>query len=267
MMDIDPEARPSVVETFNVVKAVCKGRACPAIPLSEEALRRRAEREERERKREMKAHAKKASREPIVPPRKVPAAVDPNSVAARRLAAKKGVATVGVQSQGPAEVLATSNAQITSSNSNLGEVDLFNIDGASGTDAAGAAPSTAASFFTDFDFGQVLLYIKKMLCRFFSSVLWYSMLIVQTIFIVCDIPYIVFSFPQAPQVIAMNLQDSGSSLIDTDFGSNTSTSGGFTSSFSSFPTAQPLDAQFPTSFANFDDTDSLLTGNTSNAPR
>ena len=88
MLDIDPEARPSIKEIFSYVRALAKDETVPELPLSEEAIYQKQRRKESEMRREQKAQKK--IKTPIVPARQGNTSIDPNSVAAKRLAMKKG---------------------------------------------------------------------------------------------------------------------------------------------------------------------------------
>ena len=92
MLDIDPEARPSIKEIFAYVRALAKDETVPELPLSEEAIYQKQRRKESELRREQKAQKK--IKTPIVPARQGNTSIDPNSVAAKRLAMKKGGGSV-----------------------------------------------------------------------------------------------------------------------------------------------------------------------------
>lgn len=86
MLDIDPEARPSIAELLTMLVELAAGRPLPAYELTAEAIKRREDRIAANQVRESKAKKKAA---PVVPLRKgVPPSA--NSVAAKRLAAKRG---------------------------------------------------------------------------------------------------------------------------------------------------------------------------------
>eukprot|EP01039_Chlorochromonas_danica_P000800 gene800-868_t len=86
MLDIDPEARPTVAELLEMVVELAAGRPLPPYQLTEEAIKRREARLEADKVRECK-NKKKAA--PAPPPRKGQPPSS-NSVAAKRLAAKRG---------------------------------------------------------------------------------------------------------------------------------------------------------------------------------
>lgn len=90
MLDIDPEARPTVGEIFMYVRALAKGEQVPLLVMTEEALTQKQNRRNAEVRREQKALKK--VRAPIVPAKPANTnGLDPNSVAAKRLAMKKGI--------------------------------------------------------------------------------------------------------------------------------------------------------------------------------
>jgi hypothetical protein len=89
MLDLDPEARPSVREIFNYVRALAKSEPTPPLVLSDEAKIWKGRRMEAEKKRDMKVMKKVKT--PIVPNRiHKNKTLDPNSIAAKRLAVKRG---------------------------------------------------------------------------------------------------------------------------------------------------------------------------------
>jgi serine/threonine protein kinase len=90
MLDFDPEARPSIREIFQYLRALAKGDPVPDLPLSEDAVAQKQRRRDAELRREQKALKKVKT--PVVPARAPQAAhLDPGSVAAKRLAMKKGL--------------------------------------------------------------------------------------------------------------------------------------------------------------------------------
>eukprot|EP01035_Chromulina_nebulosa_P020570 gene20570-26676_t len=115
MLDIDPEARPSISELFQSLSAIATGHSIPPHQLSQEAIDRRNERAAAAIRRQQKAQKKVV--EPLYQPRQTNAVVDGNSVAAKRLAAKKGVQ--------PSNGLANDNLTITSTTNDITN-NLFN---------------------------------------------------------------------------------------------------------------------------------------------
>eukprot|EP01041_Mallomonas_annulata_P003148 gene3148-6189_t len=85
MLDVDPEARPTVDELLESVTALGSGAVMPEIPLNAAALECRAARMANETRRMVPVAAKKPPA-PTAP--RPPVALDPQSVAARRLKAR-----------------------------------------------------------------------------------------------------------------------------------------------------------------------------------
>jgi len=89
MLDIDPEARPSIGQIIDAITALLRNEPLPHYELSEEAIKKRQERLDREAHKAAKRDQKKKGKDIITPKRN--AHLDSNSVAARRLAAAKGL--------------------------------------------------------------------------------------------------------------------------------------------------------------------------------
>lgn len=87
-VQIDPEARPIILELLLAMREISKGSPLPPYELSAEALQRRAARIAADEVRNTKAK-KKPTATPIDTKRSAPPSA--NSVAAKRLAAKRGV--------------------------------------------------------------------------------------------------------------------------------------------------------------------------------
>eukprot|EP01038_Epipyxis_sp_PR26KG_P007941 gene7941-10775_t len=87
MLDIDPEARPSIQQLLEMVTVLATGNPLPSYELSSEALQRRQDRIAANKVRESKNVVKKVAPAPI---QKKVLPLDSSSVAARRLAAKRG---------------------------------------------------------------------------------------------------------------------------------------------------------------------------------
>lgn len=126
MLDMDPEARPSLDEIFDALSAAASGNPLPPYQLSEIAIQRKQERENASKRREQKTQ-KKSSNSNFIPARKEPISLASNSVAARRLAAKKGVDGNPLSQHVTNDALSSSSfvttfADFDSSNNNSGEL-------------------------------------------------------------------------------------------------------------------------------------------------
>jgi hypothetical protein len=117
MLDIDPEARPIILELLLAMREISKGSPLPPYELSAEALQRRAARIAADEVRNTKTK-KKPTATPIDTKRSAPPSA--NSVAAKRLAAKRGVSvdatdnhlTPGPSSSFQEDLFSNSNASV-----------------------------------------------------------------------------------------------------------------------------------------------------------
>eukprot|EP00604_Paraphysomonas_vestita_P002304 CAMPEP_0174817966 /NCGR_PEP_ID=MMETSP1107-20130205/547_1 /TAXON_ID=36770 /ORGANISM="Paraphysomonas vestita, Strain GFlagA" /LENGTH=365 /DNA_ID=CAMNT_0016029191 /DNA_START=795 /DNA_END=1892 /DNA_ORIENTATION=+ len=167
LLDLDPEARPTITEIRSAIKAISQGDPLPPYELSEVAQQRKEERRLSQLKRANQGQKKAA----VLPTREhVPLAA--NSVAARRLAAKRSGATPGtgvdvigsVPHPGYASTSTTSasssssadflfddqpivSAPASSSKQTANELDFF---GTSTTSTTSSAPAPKASTSNDF---------------------------------------------------------------------------------------------------------------------
>lgn len=104
-LQIDPEARPTVLDLLLAMREISRGAPLPPYELSPEAVQRRAARIAADEVRKAKAKKKTG---PTVPEVKRAAPPSVNSVAAKRLAAKRGGSTDFAESGGTEDFFSAS---------------------------------------------------------------------------------------------------------------------------------------------------------------